>query len=272
MRPTGVSATSASAADPTLLTGQITPVKAICDMARARGIETIVDGAHSFAQFDFKQKDLGCDYFGTSLHKWLFAPKGTGLLYVKRDKIEKLWPLMAAESKQANDIRKFEEIGTHSAAPKLAIGGGSNGGLLVGAALTQRPDLFGAALPAVGVMDMLRFQKFTIGWAWVSDYGSSDNAEDFKALYAYSPLHNIKPATAYPPTMITTADHDDRVWPGHSFKFAATLQAAQGGAAPILIRVETKAGHGAGKPTSKVIEEIADRWSFLVRTLDMKIG
>jgi isopenicillin-N epimerase len=104
------------------LTGQITPVKAVCDMARAKGIETIVDGAHSFGQFDFKQKDLGCDYFGTSLHKWLFAPKGTGLLYVKRDKIEKLWPLMAAESKQAADVRKFEEIGTHSAAPKLAIG------------------------------------------------------------------------------------------------------------------------------------------------------
>ena len=160
----------------------------------------------------------------------------------------------------------------YTATPKLAIGGGSNGGLLVGAALTQRPDLFGAALPAVGVMDMLRFQKFTIGWAWVSDYGSSDNAEDFKALYAYSPLHNIKPTTAYPPTMITTADHDDRVWPGHSFKFAATLQAAQTGPAPILIRIETKAGHGAGKPTSKVIEEISDRWAFLVRTLDMKTG
>jgi len=104
------------------ITGQITPVKAVCDMARARGIETIVDGAHSFAQFNFQQKDLGCDYFGTSLHKWLYAPKGTGMLYVKRDKIEKIWPLMAAESKQANDIRKFEEIGTHSAAPKLAIG------------------------------------------------------------------------------------------------------------------------------------------------------
>src|SRR6266498_2188905 len=104
------------------ITGQITPVKAVCDMARAKGIETIVDGAHSFAQFDFKQKDLGCDYFGTSLHKWLYAPKGTGLLYVKRSRIEKIWPLMAAESRQANDIRKFEEIGTHSAAPKLAIG------------------------------------------------------------------------------------------------------------------------------------------------------
>ena len=158
----------------------------------------------------------------------------------------------------------------YTSTPKLAIGGGSNGGLLVGAAMTQRPDLFGAALPAVGVMDMLRFQKFTIGWAWVSDYGSSENAEEFKVLYAYSPLHNIKPGASYPPTMITTADHDDRVWPGHSFKYAAALQAAQGGDAPILIRIETKAGHGAGKPTSKMIEEIADRWAFLMKTLEMK--
>ena len=158
----------------------------------------------------------------------------------------------------------------YTSTPKLSIGGGSNGGLLVGAALTQRPDLFGAALPAVGVMDMLRFQKFTIGWAWVSDYGSSENPDEFKALYAYSPLHNIKPGTAYPATLVTTADHDDRVWPGHSFKFAATLQAAQGGSASILIRIETKAGHGAGKPTSKIIEEIADRWAFLVKTLEMK--
>jgi len=158
----------------------------------------------------------------------------------------------------------------YTTTPKLSIGGGSNGGLLVGAALTQRPDLFGAALPAVGVMDMLRFQKFTIGWAWVSDYGSSENADEFKALYAYSPLHNIRPGTAYPATLVTTADHDDRVWPGHSFKFAATLQAAQEGSAPILIRIETKAGHGAGKPTSKIIEEIADRWAFLVKTLEMK--
>src|SRR4029453_4767498 len=115
----------------------------------------------------------------------------------------------------------------------VASAGGGYGGVLGGGALTQRADLFGAAFPAVGVMDMLRFQKFTIGWAWVSDYGSSDNAEEFKALYAYSPLHNIKQGTSYPPTMITTADHDDRVWPGHSFKFAAALQAAQAGNAPI---------------------------------------
>jgi prolyl oligopeptidase len=150
---------------------------------------------------------------------------------------------------------------------KLAIGGGSNGGLLVGACMIQRPDLFAAALPAVGVMDMLRFHKFTIGWAWTSDYGSPDNPEEFKSLYAYSPLHNLKPGTSYPATMITTADHDDRVVPAHSFKFAAALQAAHTGSAPVLIRIETKAGHGAGKPTAKIIEEIADRWAFLVRTL-----
>jgi prolyl oligopeptidase len=160
----------------------------------------------------------------------------------------------------------------YTSTPKLAIGGGSNGGLLVGAVMAQRPDLFGAALPAVGVMDMLRFQKFTIGWAWVSDYGSSENPAEFKALHAYSPLHNIKPGTSYPPTMITTADHDDRVWPGHSFKFAAAMQAAQAGDAPILIRIETKAGHGAGKPTSKIIEEAADRWAFLVKIFGMKTG
>ncbi len=159
----------------------------------------------------------------------------------------------------------------YTSTPKLAIGGGSNGGLLIGAVLTQRPDLFGAALPAVGVMDMLRFQKFTIGWGWTSDYGSSDNPEEFKALRAYSPVHNVKPGTVYPPTLITTADHDDRVWPGHSFKFAAAMQAAQSGPAPILIRIETKAGHGAGKPTSKIINELADRWGFLTRALDMHL-
>ena len=154
--------------------------------------------------------------------------------------------------------------------PKLAIGGGSNGGLLVGACLTQRPDLFGACLPAVGVLDMLRFQKFTIGWAWTSDYGSADNPEDFPVLLAYSPLHNLKPGTAYPATLITTGDHDDRVVPAHSFKFAAALQAAQVGPAPTLIRIETRAGHGAGKPTAKVIEEAADRWAFLVKVLGVE--
>lgn len=154
---------------------------------------------------------------------------------------------------------------------KLAIGGGSNGGLLVGACMTQRPELFGAALPAVGVMDMLRFHKFTIGWAWTSEYGSSENPEEFQKLYSYSPLHNLKPGTAYPATLITTADHDDRVVPAHSFKFATALQAAHAGNAPVLIRIETKAGHGAGKPTTKIIEEAADKWGFLVRTLDMEV-
>jgi prolyl oligopeptidase len=157
----------------------------------------------------------------------------------------------------------------YTSTPKLAIRGGSNGGLLVGAVMTQRPELFGAALPEVGVMDMLRFQKFTIGWAWTSDYGSSDNAEQFNYLRAYSPLHNIKPGTCYPPTLAFTADHDDRVVPGHTFKFVATLQAAQACPNPILVRIETKAGHGAGKPTTKQIDEAADRFAFLVRELHM---
>lgn len=151
---------------------------------------------------------------------------------------------------------------------KLAIRGGSNGGLLVGACMNQRPNLYGACLPAVGVMDMLRFQKFTAGRFWVDDYGSSDNPEEFKALYAYSPYHNLKPGTVYPATLITTADTDDRVVPGHSFKYAARLQECHAGDAPALIRIETRAGHGAGKPTSKIIEEIADQWAFLVQNLN----
>ncbi|MFP4693899.1 MAG: prolyl oligopeptidase family serine peptidase [Halothece sp.] len=155
----------------------------------------------------------------------------------------------------------------YTSSQKLAISGGSNGGLLVGACMTQRPDLFGAALPAVGVMDMLRFHKFTIGWAWCSDYGSPDNEEEFKALYAYSPLHNLQSGTVYPATLITTADHDDRVVPAHSFKFAATLQATHAGNNPVLIRIETKAGHGAGKPTSKRIEEVTDQLGFLEAVL-----
>ena len=151
----------------------------------------------------------------------------------------------------------------------LAIRGGSNGGLLVGACMTQRPELFGACLPAVGVMDMLRFHRFTIGWAWVSDYGSSEDPEEFKALYAYSPYHNLKPGTAYPPTLITTADHDDRVVPAHSFKFAARLQETHSGPNPVLIRIETRAGHGAGKPVSKQIEESTDILAFLAHQFDM---
>ena len=158
----------------------------------------------------------------------------------------------------------------YTSSPKLAIGGGSNGGLLVGAAMTQRPELFGAALPAVGVMDMLRFHKFTIGWAWKSDYGDPDVKEDFEVAIKYSPLHNLKPGVSYPATLVTTGDHDDRVVPAHSHKFIAALQAAQKGTAPVLTRIETKAGHGAGKPTAKIIEERADQWAFLVKTLGIQ--
>ncbi|MDR2148333.1 MAG: prolyl oligopeptidase family serine peptidase, partial [Tannerella sp.] len=155
---------------------------------------------------------------------------------------------------------------------KICVSGGSNGGLLVGAVVNQRPDLFGAALPAVGVMDMLRYHKFTIGWNWASDYGTSeDDKEMFDYLHNYSPLHNIKnDGTPYPAILVTTADHDDRVVPAHSFKYAATLQASETGDAPKLIRIETKAGHGAGKPISKIIDEQADIYAFVMYNLGMK--
>ncbi len=158
----------------------------------------------------------------------------------------------------------------YTSSAKIAIRGGSNGGLLIGACMTQRPELFKVALPAVGVMDMLRFQKFTIGWAWATEYGSSDNADQFKYLVKYSPLHNLKQGVHYPATLVTTADHDDRVVPAHSFKFAATLQADQGGPNPVLIRIETQAGHGAGKPTSKQIDEATDVWAFTMWNLGMQ--
>lgn len=167
----------------------------------------------------------------------------------------------AAEWLIENKITKSEH---------LAIGGGSNGGLLTAACMNQRPDLFGACWSAVGVQDMLRFHKFTIGWAWQDEYGDVDNEADFKNLYSYSPYHNVKKGEAYPPTLVTTADHDDRVFPAHSFKYGAALQHAQGGHAPIILRIETKAGHGAGKPTSKVIEEVADRWAFLGKAVGLK--
>ncbi|MCI2426351.1 prolyl oligopeptidase family serine peptidase [Candidatus Acetothermia bacterium] len=159
----------------------------------------------------------------------------------------------------------------YTSTPKLAIGGGSNGGLLVGACMTQRPDLFGACLIRVGVLDMLRFHKFTIGWAWISDYGSPENREEFDALYAYSPYHNLHRGTIYPATLITTGDHDDRVFPGHSFKFAAALQSVQRGDAPVLIRIDTKAGHGMGKPIDKLIEEQTACWAFIAKNLAMRI-
>ena len=159
----------------------------------------------------------------------------------------------------------------YTSSGKLAIAGGSNGGLLVGACMTQRPDLYAVALPAVGVMDMLRYHKFTCGWGWAVEYGSSDDEEQFGYIYRYSPLHNIVPGTCYPATLVTTADHDDRVVPAHSFKFAATLQAAQGCDRPTLIRIETKAGHGAGKPTSKRIEETTDVLSFMFWNTGTKV-
>ncbi len=155
---------------------------------------------------------------------------------------------------------------------KLGIHGRSNGGLLVGAVVNQRPDLFGAALPGVGVMDMLRFHRFTAGRFWTDDYGSADNPEEFKALLAYSPYHNITDGKTYPPVLVTTADTDDRVVPGHSFKYAARLQAADTGDAPALLRIETRSGHGAGKPTSKRIAEFADMWAFLAFHLDLQIA
>jgi prolyl oligopeptidase len=158
----------------------------------------------------------------------------------------------------------------YTSTPRLAIYGHSNGGLLVGACMVQRPDLFGACLPAAGVLDMLRFHKFTIGWAWVSDYGSPDEPEEFRALLGYSPYHNVREGVSYPATLVTAADHDDRVVPAHSYKFTARLQAAQTGDAPILIRIETRAGHGAGKPTAKRIEESTDRLAFLIRALGIE--
>jgi prolyl oligopeptidase len=155
---------------------------------------------------------------------------------------------------------------------KLAISGGSNGGLLVGACMTQRPDLYAVALPAVGVMDMLRYHKFTVGWGWSVEYGNSDNAEQFDYIYRYSPLHNLREGVCYPATMVTTADHDDRVVPGHSFKFAAELQHVQSCDRPALIRIETNAGHGAGKPTSKRIDEAADTYSFIFANTGTKVN
>ena len=183
------------------------------------------------------------------------------------------WHEAGTKERKQNVFNDFIACAEHliaegiTSSPKLAIQGGSNGGLLVGACMTQRPDLFGACLPAVGVLDMLRFHRFTIGWAWASDYGSADDQGEFGALYAYSPLHNVK-KTCYPPTLITTGDFDDRVVPAHSFKFAAALQAAQTCDAPTLIRIQTKAGHGQGKPTKILIEEQADVWSFLARVLE----
>ena len=183
------------------------------------------------------------------------------------------WHLAGTKERKQNVFDDFIAAGEwlianrYTSRSKLAIMGGSNGGLLVAACMIQRPELFGAVVPTVGVMDMLRFHKFTIGSAWTSDYGSPDDPEEFKILFAYSPYHNIQNGTAYPPTLITTGDHDDRVVPSHSYKFAAALQAAQGGPAPILIRVDVRAGHGVGKPISMQIGEVVDVVAFLTKVL-----
>jgi prolyl oligopeptidase len=184
------------------------------------------------------------------------------------------WHLAGTRLRKQNVFDDFIAAGEwlvkekYTVPAKLAIQGGSNGGLLVGACLAQRPDLFGAGLPAVGVMDMLRFHKFTIGWAWEKDYGSAEDPEEFKALLRYSPYHVLKPGTRYPATLVTTADHDDRVVPAHSFKFAARLQECQAkDGPPVLIRIDTSAGHGAGTALSKTIDRTADEWAFLEAVL-----
>jgi prolyl oligopeptidase len=212
--------------------------------------------------------------FAPALYAWLEAGGGFAVANLRGGgEYGEEWHRAGMLDKKQNVFDDFAAAAEwlvknrYTSAKRLSIGGGSNGGLLVGAVLNQHPDLFGAAVPAVGVMDMLRFHKFTIGWAWVSDYGSADKPDQFKWLYAYSPLHNIKPGTKYPPVLVTTADHDDRVVPAHSFKYAAAMQAAQGGDAPVLIRIETRAGHGAGKPTSKLIDEATDVLAFLTKTL-----
>jgi prolyl oligopeptidase len=159
----------------------------------------------------------------------------------------------------------------YTSADRLALMGGSNGGLLVGAVVNQRPELFKVAFPAVGVMDMLRFHKFTVGWGWVVEYGSSDSLDHFNNLIKFSPVHNINPDVEYPAVMVTTADHDDRVVPAHSFKYIATLQEKRtANKNPLLIRVDVKAGHGAGKPISKTIEEQADIWSFMMYNMNIQ--
>lgn len=190
----------------------------------------------------------------------------------------KAWHKAGTKTKKQNVFDDFIAAAEYlienkyTSSKNLGIHGRSNGGLLIGACMTQRPDLYGACLPAVGVMDMLHFQKWTAGRFWVDDYGSSssEDPKEFEALYKYSPYHNLVDGTAYPPTMVTTADTDDRVVPGHSFKFAARLQEAQTGDNPTIIRIESSAGHGAGKPTSKTIEEFADQWAFLAKHLGMK--
>jgi len=238
-----------------------------------------LDGSHptilyAYGGFDINQTPA----FSPSMLQWV-TMGGVFAVAVIRGGGEygRAWHEAGMLAKKQNVFDDFIAAGEYlvsqkyTSNKKLAIRGGSNGGLLVGAVETQRPDLAAVALPEVGVMDMLRYQKFTIGGAWAPEYGTSDDSTQFKTLLAYSPLQNIKPGTAYPATLITTADHDDRVVPGHSFKFAATMQAAQSGSAPVLIRIDTRAGHGGGKPTSKQIDLATDELAFAVKNLGMSM-
>lgn len=238
-----------------------------------------LDGSHptilyAYGGFDINQTPA----FSPSMLQWV-SMGGVFAVAVIRGGGEygRAWHEAGMLAKKQNVFDDFIAAGEYlisqkyTSSKKLAIRGGSNGGLLIGAVETQRPDLAAVALPEVGVMDMLRYQKFTIGGAWAPEYGTSDDSTQFKTLLAYSPLQNIKPGTAYPATLITTADHDDRVVPGHSFKFAATMQAAQSGQAPVLIRVDTRAGHGGGKPTSKQIDLATDEIAFTVKNLGMSM-
>jgi prolyl oligopeptidase len=238
-----------------------------------------LDGSHptilyAYGGFDINQTPA----FSPSMLQWV-SMGGVFAVAVIRGGGEygRAWHEAGMLAKKQNVFDDFIAAGEYlisqkyTSSRKLAIRGGSNGGLLIGAVETQRPDLAAVALPEVGVMDMLRYQKFTIGGAWAPEYGTSDDSTQFKTLLAYSPLQNIKPGTAYPATFITTADHDDRVVPGHSFKFAATMQAAQSGPAPVLIRIDTRAGHGGGKPTSKQIDLATDELAFTAKNLGMSM-
>lgn len=188
------------------------------------------------------------------------------------------WHKAGIKEKKQNVFDDFIAAGEYlikekyTSSEKLAMMGGSNGGLLIGAVMTQRPELFHVAIPQVGVMDMLRYHKFTIGHAWAGDYGTSDTKEGFDYIIKYSPLHTLKKGVKYPATLAFTADHDDRVVPAHTFKFMATLQEDQEGDNPVLVRIESKAGHGAGKPTAKQIDEVTDMWSFVMFNLGMKVN
>lgn len=236
------------------------------------------DGSTPVLMYGYGGFNIGLSpYFSVLGMKWMEMGGAYVVVNLRGgDEYGSKWHEMGTKTQKQNVFNDFIAAGhylvdhKYTTPERLAIMGGSNGGLLVGACLNQAPGLFGAAVPQVGVMDMLRFSKFTIGYYWVPDYGDVNKEEEFKALYAYSPYHNIAKGTYYPPTLITTADHDDRVFPAHSFKYAAALQHAQAGEAPILIRIETRAGHGSGKPTSKRLDETADILAFLAKALHIE--